>query len=246
MSEVIRPIFATESEQNQKIRTGPPKDAATLVLVDGSGGTPRILMGRRKASLKFMPGLYVFPGGRVDPSDGRMAHVGALPPAGCDKLKARAGRLSTRRMRALALAAIRETYEETGVLLGVRAPPAAVPSEDWAAFATHGVTPDLSVLTFVCRAITPPGRPRRFDTRFFLADAGAAAVTLPPDERPDTDLEAVEWLTPTEARQKPLPFITGVILTDLETRLARADWADPSLPVPYYFTRGNSHLKDHI
>lgn len=246
MSELVRSRHSTEAERKERVKSGPPKDAATLVLVDASQGTPRILMGRRKADLKFMPGVYVFPGGRVDPRDGRMAHVGALHEIGCAKLKARTSRLSALRMRALALAAIRETYEETGVLLGVRAAPAQVPGKDWAAFAEHSVTPDLSVLTFVCRAVTPPGRTRRFDTRFFLADARAAAVTLPPEERPDTDLEAPEWLTVAEARQKPLAFITGTILTDLEARLAGADYADPALPVPYYFARGNRQLRDYI
>jgi 8-oxo-dGTP pyrophosphatase MutT (NUDIX family) len=245
MTEILRPVFHAESERRGAHPALRPKDAATLVLVDRAGPEPRILMGRRKASLRFMPGLYVFPGGRVDPADGRMEHVGALNEGTREKLAARA-RLTDRRMTALALCAVRETYEETGVLLGERRAPRRVPGPDWAAFERHGVTPDLSVLTFCCRAITPPGRPRRFDTRFFLADARAAVVTLPPEERPDTDLEAVEWLTLAEALGKDLPYITKVILGELGPRIARPDWADPALPVPFYLAKGENQLRDVI
>ena len=76
--------------------------------------------------------------------------------------------------RALALAAIRETYEETGLMLGAPAPGAPVreapsaPPGPWAAFAKAQILPDLASIHFVARAITPPRRPKRFDTRFFV------------------------------------------------------------------------------
>jgi 8-oxo-dGTP pyrophosphatase MutT (NUDIX family) len=246
VSEVIRPIFESETERRSAPANLRPKDAATLVLVDGAGGEMRLLMGRRKQSLRFMPGLYVFPGGRVDRDDARMAHTGAFDPVSRDKMLARTSRLTERRLTAMALCAVRETYEEAGVLLGARTAPTHAPNEHWRPFVEHGVTPDLSALLFVCRAITPPRRPRRFDTRFFLADARSIAVTLPPEQRPDTDLEAVEWLTLAQARAKPLPFITQTILRDLEARLTSADWADPNRPVPFYFSKGETHLKDWI
>jgi len=243
--EVVRPLFTAESERKSAAVNLRPRDAATLIIVDGRGPAARILMGRRKASLKFMPGLYVFPGGRVDPADGRMAHVGGFAPEAIAKLADRA-RLTERRMAALALAAIRETYEEAGLLVGRRSPPERIPNAECAPFATHGVTPDLSALAYVCRAITPPRRPRRFDTRFFLAEASAVAVTLPPEERPQTDLEALEWLTLAQARDRPLAFITGVVLNDLEARLRARDPHDPALPVPYYFSRGDKHLRTEV
>jgi 8-oxo-dGTP pyrophosphatase MutT (NUDIX family) len=246
MTEVLQPTFTTDSERRGATAAIRPRDAATLVLVDRDGGTPRILMGRRKQSLRFMPGLTVFPGGRVDPSDRRMARVGGFPDNAVAKFLTRCPGATPKRIEALALAAIRETYEEAGVLLGIRAAPPRVPGPDWDAFARHGVTPDLSKLVYAVRAITPPGRPRRFDTRFFLADASAVAVTLDASERPDTDLEAVEWLTIAEARERPLAFITGVILGDIEKRLARDDWASADLPVPFYFSRRDQHLRDEI
>lgn len=244
MTEVLRPVFTEASEKPGTHPRLVPRDAATLVLLDRSGTEPRLLMGRRKASLVFMPGLYVFPGGRVDPADTAMPHVGDLSESCRAKLALRS-RVSRRRMRALALAAIRETAEETGVLIGRRVAPAQVP-RTWTPFATHGVTPDLSSLVFILRAITPPGRPRRFDTRFFLAEASAVGGHIPAEDFAETDLEAVEWLSITEARAKPLPFITGLILGDLAERLARPDWADPNLPIPFYTSRGRDQVKETL
>lgn len=247
MTEVLRPIFADKTEAENRNAYLRPRDAATLVVVDARPGKPvSILMGRRKASLRFMPGLYVFPGGRVDKSDGRMSHHGAFPSLTIEKLGHNGPKASLSRLRAVGLCAIRETYEEAGLLLGQKAPPSRVPGDDWQAFARHEVTPDLDQLVFFCRAITPPGRPRRFDTRFFLAERAAVAVELPADERPDTDLEAVEWLTLAEARDKQLPFITRLILEVIEQRLALPDWRDPALPVSYFFNRGNKQLRQTL
>ncbi len=229
------PKEATESERRSaSLPNLRPRDAATLILIDRSAPEPLVLMGRRKASLKFMPGLYVFPGGRVDAADADMSHVGNIDAA---RLRKATPKLTDRRAAALALAAIRETYEETGVLMGRRAPPARIPNAHWAPFAAHGVTPDLDALTYVCRAVTPPRRPRRFDTRFFVADVAAAAVVLPEGERPETDLEAVEWLTFRTARERPLPYITGIILDAIEPRLTAADWESDRHPVPSFVER---------
>lgn len=246
MSEVLRPIFADKTESETRNPYLRPRDAATLILVDAKPGAPlSILMGRRKSSLRFMPGLYVFPGGRVDGADGRMDHRGSLSAQTIAKHSLHGPRAGEARLKAICLCAVRETYEEAGVLLGRRAKPARIPNPDWQAFDTHGVTPDIDDLVFFCRAITPPGRPRRFDTRFFLAERQAVAVTLPEDQRPDTDLEATEWLSLEAARAKPLPFITRLILDDVEKRLAMPDWRHPSQPTTYYFNRGNKQLR-HI
>ncbi len=92
-----------------------PKDAATLILVrDGDHG-PRVLMGKRAAGHKFMPNKFVFPGGKVDLGDGRLTPPHDLHPA---VLKRLSKDCSESRARALGMAAIRETYEETGLVLG--------------------------------------------------------------------------------------------------------------------------------
>src|SRR5690242_21694923 len=95
-----------------------PKDAATLVLVRRESGTARVLMGQRHGNMAFMANKYVFPGGRIDPGDMRLSVTSQLRP----HVAARAGHGSTpARARGLALAAIRETFEETGILIGERA-----------------------------------------------------------------------------------------------------------------------------
>ena len=237
------PVFTVPSERASAIPNLRPRDAATLIVIDRSSTVPRVLMGRRKASLRFMPGLYVFPGGRVDAGDAGMAHAGTVD---LERLRRPTPKLTGRRARALALAAIRETYEEAGVLIGRAEAPTRVPGEAWAPFATHGVTPDLDALVYVARAVTPPRRPRRFDTRFFACDIADAPVVLAEGERPETDLEALEWLTFAEAREKPLPFITTLIIADLEPRLMASDWRAARHPVPNYVERAGKNLRTDL
>jgi 8-oxo-dGTP pyrophosphatase MutT (NUDIX family) len=194
-----------------------PRDAATLILLDHSGGATRVLLGRRHAAQKFMPGKFVFPGGRVEPGDRRMSAVGPLDPVVEEKLNARTKRPSPGFARALALAAIRETFEETGLALGVAAygAPPSPPAGAWARFAAAGVFPALDSLDFIARAITPPGRPRRFDTRFFVADAALIAHRAPGIVGPDAELVELVWTPLDEATKLDMPAITRVVLAEL-------------------------------
>ncbi|MBE7186005.1 MAG: NUDIX hydrolase [Methylobacterium mesophilicum] len=197
-----------------------PRDAGTLLLLDTSGQQPRVLMGRRHARLAFMANLFVFPGGRVDPQDALLRGISDLPPP--DHLRAALG-ASRRRARAMALAALRETFEEAGLAIGE--PGTFEPSgESWTAFAAHGLRPDLSALRLVARAITPPGAPRRFDTRFFaiVGDQGFSASRR---AQPSGELGELCWPTLDEALQLPIPDITRLILEHLVARLR----ADPGL-----------------
>jgi 8-oxo-dGTP pyrophosphatase MutT (NUDIX family) len=226
-------------------RTGKPRDAATLVLVDRSAGEPRVLLGRRHERHAFMPGRFVFPGGRVDAEDARMAISGALDPASERRLMLRMRRPTHSRARALALTAIRETFEETGILLGRKADTAAAaPSATWRPFAEAGILPDLSALTFVLRAITPPKRPRRFDTRFFLADRRAVASELPGFTGPEAEFVEIRWLTFAEAEKDNLPSITKIVLVEAKARLEAA--AAARRAVPFYYWRGNRFRHEEI
>ena len=210
-----------------------PKDAATLILVDRSGGVPKVLLGKRHARHKFMPGKFVFPGGRVDPADRRMPVARTLDPQAQAHLLNRLQRPSAAKARAFALAAIRETFEETGLLLGVRSDQVArVPSGPWAAFAAAKVLPDLSALRFIGRAITPPGRPRRFDARFFTMDATAIAHRIEGVTGPDAELVELVWMPLADAKQLDMPAVTGVMLEELDARIA--DGFGHDLPVPFY------------
>ncbi|MBB4001687.1 MAG: NUDIX hydrolase [Aurantimonas endophytica] len=211
-----------------------PRDAGTLIVVDRTGPMPRLLMGRRSPGHVFMPGHYVFPGGGVDPADLRLAASFALSDDAVGRLCAGPpSRFDPRRATAVALAAIRETFEETGTMVG--APGSLViGSGYWRPFAERAIRPSPEMLVPLARAITPPGPPRRYDTRFFCVDATALAHG-PVSETPPTDeLEAVGWFTLDEIRQLPIATITRRVLVDLEQRLANDSWLDASRPMPFY------------
>ena len=222
--------------KNDHLREAPnqrPRDAATMIIIDRAAPSPQVLLGRRHAGHKFMPGKFVFPGGRVDPTDRRMPAARELDPHVEAHLMKRLKRPSTDKARAFALAAIRETFEETGLLLGVRGHATAkVPRGPWSAFAEANILPDLGALHFIGRAITPPGRPRRFDARFFTMDASAIAQRIDGVIGPDAELVELVWMPLNDAKQLDMPAVTGVMLEELDARIA--DGFGHDLPVPLY------------
>lgn len=221
-----------------------PRDAATLILLDRSGGEVRVLMGRRSMKHAFMPGRLVFPGGRTDPADSRVVADDALHPAVEAKLVAGSGsRMSSARARAIALSAVRETYEEAGLLIGRKADYTTT-REGWHGFAEHGVAPTLANLRMIARAITPPGRVRRFDTRFIAAWREDVAVAL--ECGPTEELEELVWLPVGDAISEEVPMITRSILGDVARRLAEDPTLDPDYPVPFYRMRHQRMLRDFI
>lgn len=225
-----------------------PPDAATLVLVDQSSGEPRVLMGRRRAGQVFMPSKVVFPGGRVDDDDKRVPTRDALAPSEMDKLLLEMkGHASPVRARALALAAIRETYEETGVIVG-RAPQAEMAAASdlpvsWQSFHAAGFEPILSELCFFARAITPPGRPRRYDTRFFCASASLIGTST---GRSDEELDGIGWFSVEETKALDLPPITRVILEELGDRLSAGPLGPMARPIPFYHHRRGSFIREML
>ena len=210
-----------------------PKDAATLVLVKREG-EPRVLMGQRHTGLAFMAGKFVFPGGRVDAGDRRIAVASELRPEVLEKISIG---IAPTRARGLALAAIRETFEETGVLVGERreiCPRTRSPA--WVHFFAHKVMPRLDALDFIALAITPPNRPRRFAARFFMADASAVAHVV--EDAANEELLKPCWLTLAEARALDVPAITRRVLEEVEARLAGGPRS-----VPFFrFDRGKASL----
>lgn len=212
-----------------------PRDAATLVIVDRAAPMPRILMGRRRPDQVFLPDTFVFPGGRVEAADRSLARRHALSPAEADCLKtAMRGRPSDVRAAALALAAIRETFEETGFIVGERRRgEMPVTAGGWSGFLAEGFQPCLGALSFLARAITPPGRPRRYDTRFFVVDAAHVAHRT---TRIDGELLDIDWFTVDKARTLKLPSITRHVLEDIAAFLGRGR-AGNAEAVPFYFHR---------
>jgi len=229
-----------------------PRDAATLLIVDSSSGTPRLLMGRRRPDLVFMPNMFVFPGGRSEPDDRRMAANAELPERDVDRLlHDMKGHVSPARARGLALAALRETFEEAGVLIGRRIRDDECEEvagqvgsmHPWHGFLSEGVLPCLSNLRFLARAITPPGRPRRFDTRFFTVDASHIAKQVAP---PDDELHDLSWHTLEDVRGLELPNITRAVVEDLSERLENGRLSGQDKPVPYYYFRRNAFQRELI
>src|SRR5260370_2808152 len=156
-----------------------PRDAATLILVRERGRIPEVLMGCRAAKAAFMPNRYVFPGGRVDKAD---AHVPIATPL--DRhVKARLLKAATaQRAQALGVAAVRETFEETGLMLAKplkNGAPRKDYGEHWDGFLDTGLAPALHCLALIPPAVTPPSRPRRFHPRFFLPHAYDAPGDTP-------------------------------------------------------------------
>jgi 8-oxo-dGTP pyrophosphatase MutT (NUDIX family) len=223
----------TNVERDQSHPNVKPRDAATLILVDRSQAVPKVLLGKRHAGLKFMAGKYVFPGGRMEPGDKKMPVAADLDPSAGARLMRAVRRPSLGKARALALAAIRETFEETGLLLGTKVDAVpAVPDGPWKAFADAKVLPDLSALHFIVRAITPPRRPRRFDARFFAVDATSIAHRVEGIVGPDTELVELVWMPIPEAKSLDMPTITQVALDELQARVAKGFGHD--LPSPFY------------
>lgn len=217
-------------------KTRAPVDAATLILIDRKGGEPRMLMGRRHANHRFMPDVFVFPGGRSEAGDSRMREANPLATETLEALMLASPRANPTRMRRLALAAIRETFEETGLVIGQKGLAPTGLKGPWAEFAATGHLPDLSVLNYVARAITPPRRPKRFDTRFFVADSAAIAHEVPGIVTPESELTELAWLTFAQTEKLPLPVITRVMLGELKTWLDAAK-KQAKAPIPFYFER---------
>ncbi len=204
-----------------------PKDAATLILVrTRAAGAPEILMGRRPQRQAFMPDQYVFPGGRVDASDRWVKPAAELRPAVAARL---AKACSPARARSLGAAAIRETFEETGLMLAAPStPPRGAVRPEWQPFHAAGLAPALDRLDYIYRAVTPPGQPRRFDARFFVADGSGLAGTL----GGNGELLDLRWVSLPDATALPIPRITALVLAELARLLPEGLPLSAAAPVP--------------
>lgn len=220
-----------------------PRDAATLILIDRSGREPKVLLGRRSPNAKFMPGKFVFPGGRTEALDRAMPAVSELHPDAEKKLLSRVKETAPDYARGFPLAALRETAEETGLLIGVkRDEPPKTPGGLWEEFAKAGVHPDLGQFYFVARAITPPGRNRRFDSRFFTTDASSIAHRIEGAVGPNSELVELAWMPVAEAKTLDMPIITGVVLDELANRVAAG--MGHNLPVPMYYMENGKFFRE--
>ena len=209
-----------------------PAPAAGLVLLRGSGPESEVLLGRRNPDMRFMPNVYVFPGGRLEPRDrtpSGFAEPVPAPAAGLD-------RFTRRHLAALARTALRETFEESGLLLGggsqAAAPTpqgrpslAAVAEEPWRSYREFGLQPAFGGLHLVARAITPTGSPIRFHSRFFCAEGDQTRGRL----GGNGELLDIAWVPLTEIRRLPMSGVTALILGQaLAHRTASQQGAAPA------------------
>jgi 8-oxo-dGTP pyrophosphatase MutT (NUDIX family) len=204
----------------------PIRNAATVILVRDAAVRPRVLMGQRGARAAFMPNKFVFPGGAVDTGDARIALADPIAEPCATRLADDAALLG-----ALSAAAIRELWEEAGLILGTPGAWGQPVPEDWRSFAATGHVPSARALHFVFRAITPPSRPRRFDARFFLADAAALAGDTDDFSAASDELSHLQWIALDQARDFNLPFITEVVLAEVAAQLPRIG---PPESVPFF------------
>ena len=226
--------FMTNAEREQSHPNVRPKDAATLILVDRSGATPKVLLGKRHHKHVFMPGKFVFPGGRAEPNDRLMPIAKPLDKNVEKQLMRQVVRPSAVKARALALAAIRETFEETGLLLGAKHRRCArrrrtVPGPN---------SPKPASIPICPFCISSRARSRRRGGR--AVSTRASFRSMPPSiahridnvVHPEAELVELVWVPIAEARKLDMPTITNVVLQELEARVAAGFGHD--LPVPFY------------
>ena len=213
------------------------RDASTIIVLRDAETQPAVLMGQRGSSAAFMPGKFVFPGGAVDANDASVP-VTALT----DLDETRLASESTLPPNALAAAAIRELWEETGQVLGFTSN-WTDPPQGWRGFAATGHVPNAAALQFFFRAVTPKGRPRRFDARFFLADV--AHLKTDPDDfsNAEEELAHLQWVPLVDARQFDLPFITQVVLAELSSHIGRGG---APASVPFFRNDDEAHLVSRL
>ncbi len=178
-------------------------------------------MGRRAGKHRFLPNLYVFPGGRVDVDDHRVQLLSPLR----EDVRAHLSRESgPTRARALAVAAVRETWEETGLLLGD--------------MQEGRLRPALDRLSYLIRAITPAESAIRFHARFF-----AARVSEHDGEvKSNGELLDLEWRAVSDCLRLPVADITEYVLVNLDRLI---DGRTAAAPVPLFsFRNGRVAIRD--
>jgi len=214
----IGKIRMTDKERDKRkelSRAPRPRIASTIVLTHGPKDNPRILMGQRSKKHDFMPSVYVFPGGRVDRGDSYVDFAGNLSPRTETIMEAA---FSPRKARAVVLASVRETYEETSLLLGqAGATTRNIKHPSWDAFRQAGQKPSLDGIEVFGRAITPPHRHKRFDAWFFVKHLDTPTL---PEIADSAELLNVGWFTFDEIWKLELQRATRMMLKVLQQYLA--------------------------
>lgn len=249
MSRLQEMIDARNIKTERAIKAQPfvrPKLASTIVIIDDEGPSPRVLMGQRNKALKFMPGALVFPGGRVDRGDYTVKAADALDCCVETVLNSTFAKSASKNTaRALGVAAIRELFEETGLIIGEPSHE-QLTHRDWQAFSSKGMIPKINSLRILGRAITPPGNVRRFDTWFFIARKQAISFTPDNQFDPSGELEELRWIEPEAALGEQTREITRIFLLELMNRLKIDPDLSANAKVPFYRYRAGNFIRSLI
>lgn len=203
--------FTPKKEKNTKIVK--PRNAASLVLLKNNDNDVKVLLGKRSDKTRFMPGAWVFPGGVVDKNDYKIEKINSLNKNIVKKL---AVSNNTNMANALAIASIRETAEETGLMLGIKSKNIPVIKDEndnngIILMSEIGLVPDLSKLLYLGRAITPTFSPIRFHARFFLADAKHLTGKI----KTTNELIEIKWISLKKATKLPMADVTEFMINEL-------------------------------
>ncbi|MFT5487286.1 MAG: 8-oxo-dGTP pyrophosphatase MutT (NUDIX family) [Paracoccaceae bacterium] len=232
-----KPALPPQPEREEGVKAVRPWDASTIIIWRKQGRRIEVLMGERHRAHKFLPHRYVFPGGRVDPSDGRVRSGSDMVPAVASQLS-RTSRNG--RARSIAIAAIRETFEETGLIIGADDPlPHRPPPNGWETFFGEGYAPALDRLDYIARAITPVFRPMRFDARFFMVEAGDVVGDL----QGSGELENLDWIPIKDTQDFELAMVTRNVLSYAESLILEPPRQSASRKIPYFKHFRGGHLK---
>ena len=196
------------------------RDASSVIIVREDGPVPKVLMGQRGKAAAFMPNKFVFPGGAVDPIDADVKLLSQPNEICLNRLKEHS---NINPSHAFLTSAIREIWEETGLMFGEKIYKKfnSPDNESWKNFFKSGYGPSAKNFRFIFRAITPPNRTRRFDARFFLADANLISSHLDDFSEASDELSHLQWVSFEEARKLDLPFITEIVLAEAEAQMEK-------------------------
>ena len=203
------------------------KNAATIVLLREEADESFVLMGERRSSASFMPGKYVFPGGGWERFDRDIPFAKPMSHQQKRLLKLQTDFIDS---PSLGITAIRELWEETGLRLSSNGVFMDYP-ECWKEFFLDSQGPNLSNLKFFFRAVTPPGRSRRFDARFFFCNAKYIFDDLDNFAKASGELINLKWVTMSQAKSLEVPKITQIVIEHLNTVTRFSSVRDP---IPFY------------
>ncbi len=189
------------------------KNAATIVIVRKQNNKHKILMGQRGKDAVFMPNKFVFPGGAHENNDRLVPFSQSLIDKDITLLSMKS---YISQSESLAATAIRELWEETGLKIADSYNWNDLKINGWEDFYENNIAPNASKLNFFFRAITPVGRPRRFDARFFICFAQDLSCNLDDFSNASSELRHLQWIELEKTQDFDLPIITRIVLKEVQ------------------------------